>query len=266
MRLPLTRCIFLLLIIPKSAFAQHDLTNAEIPTWNRKRLHYETKFIEGSVWSLKKGDSIVVMPIGFSILQYDYDSSAVLNVESTRVEMLIRMAIDRLFGLKWRLVSPKFSASDEIKVKTIIDATLTRLKLNRFASFRIEDRDFPDAGGRFLMVPYLTWTRTIENFDPKKKRNIYLGGASYDTRSYTWREAKAFLFIIDMNTHEIVYYSYKFWSGGLPGEPEQDKILRMFKRCGKALMRNRKPSTCARLRRARLNLEPGGSERLRRNA
>jgi hypothetical protein len=235
MRLPLTQCIFLLLIIPKSAFAQHDLTDAEIPSWNRKRLHYETKFIKDSAWSLKKDDSIVVMAIGVSILQYDYDSSAVLDVESTRVEMLVQMAIDRLFGLNWRLTNHKFSASDKIKVKAIVDATLNRLKLNRFASSRIEGRDFPDASGRYLMVPYLAWTRTIEKFDPKKSRNIYLGGASYDTRSYTWREAKAFLFIIDMNTHQVVYYSYKFWSGGMPGEPEQKRIFRIFKKCGKAL-------------------------------
>lgn len=144
----------------------------------------------------------------------------------------IRTLLDKKIVFKYKELDLLSSWEVKIRIDSVIEK---HKKTNRF-DCEIELATLSNDHRRFILIPYLIWTRTTDEYHEGACGKA--GYRDYINKSYcTWTSAEAYLFLVNRKTKKIVYYKKNFWSQQTIYMPFQSRIYRSFERCVKPLLR-----------------------------
>jgi hypothetical protein len=147
-----------------------------------------------------------------------WESRIQITADSFEIEYSALRALDSLaqFAIRRMLDSIGVANSDRAvdlpraTTKPILDSMIAKLNKHNYKNFQLAGR-IPFTGGRkLLLIPYIIWTRTTREFE--SERCYYGGYKYYGNPNCTWTQCHAYLFLIDNETRQLVYYRSSNWA------------------------------------------------------
>jgi hypothetical protein len=186
------------------------LTERDIRKWMRENDFYSTDIILSSNDGVHLQETIALLaPIIVCKTQLDYDFTSSDVEDEKLADSLTRLAMYKVFSNKIHLRNVDTDGSISNKLEPGIKKAIFLFKSHAYNSYELDSID-STIKSRYAIIPYVEWTKTIPNFDPKKPRNEG-NGILLSTNVYTWARCHAFIFVIDYLESDVVFCKYESW-------------------------------------------------------
>ncbi len=182
------------------------------------------------------GDSIFVMyPITETRRQITNDSYTDDLETFQSAEDLTKKALHGLFDNRLKVRYGESDFGTFRKTKTLLDSVLKKFADKKYKKFIIDKKSETSSSSNLILIPYLIWTRTTEDFEKEK---CGLNGKIYAlAKDCRWTDAKACLLLIDRKKGEVVYFKQNWWRMAGLYFPYEQRITRSLKECSQPLLR-----------------------------